>query len=193
MSRHLFTSDLHLGHAHVADLRGFPDVETHDAAVRASIADAVASRDILWILGDVVGPGGEWLDALDWLYCLPCRVRLVLGNHDPAHPMHRRAYSDSGVDLWHAVQWVGTAAQVKIVGRRVMLSHFPYVRDHTDPPRHMQWRLRDEGAWLIHGHTHSTERVSAATREVHVGWDAWRRPLSDSEIAALIAEAEAGR
>ncbi len=54
MSRHLFTSDLHLGHAHVADLRGFPDVETHDAAVRASVADAVASRDAAIATGDPV-------------------------------------------------------------------------------------------------------------------------------------------
>ena len=59
--------------------------------------------------------------------------------------------------------------------------------DHTDPPRYMQWRLPDMGHFLLHGHTHSTEKRTSA-REIHVGWDAWRRMVAEHELAAIIQE-----
>ncbi len=50
----------------------------------------------------------------------------------------------------------------------------------------------DEGAWLLHGHTHlADQRVHLNTagvlRQLHVGWDAWRRPVSLAEVTAILA------
>ena len=56
-----------------------------------------------------------------------------------------------------------------------------------------QWRLRDAGNPVLHGHTHSTEKVSfsaCGTPQLHVGWDAWGRPVRFHEIVALLKGAE---
>lgn len=48
-----------------------------------------------------------------------------------------------------------------------------------------QYRLRDEGRWLLHGHTHQPERIRG--REIHVGLDAWDlAPVNEGTIAKLI-------
>lgn len=188
--RILFTSDLHFGHEKVAALRGFDSVGWHDHEVYKSISDAVTGRqDILWILGDLADRESDWERALSMIGSLPCRKRLVLGNHDPAHPMHqwaeRYAQKLSGV-----FEWWGTLGQTRVVGKRVMVSHFPYHRDREGTaPRYLSWRPRDEGLWLLHGHTHGNEKGTPESREVHVGWDAWRRPVMDHEISAIMDSA----
>ena len=70
------------------------------------------------------------------------------------------------------------------------LSHFPYTGDHGED-RYPQWRLPDLLVPLIHGHTHGPEKVTrtpAGTLQIHVGIDAWRRPVAEHEIVDLIKE-----
>lgn len=200
MSRHLFTSDLHLGHGRVAALRGYRYDAEHDEAVCEALAAHVGPDDVLWVLGDLVGSSRDQAYALALLSMLPGRKRLVLGNHDPAHPANRNAWKHTAA-LAEVFEWWGTAARTKVGGREVVLSHFPYHRDRGEP-RFLQWRLPNRGAWLLHGHTHGTERATVeparygerlrypASREVHVGWDAWRRPVADYEVADLMAAHE---
>jgi calcineurin-like phosphoesterase family protein len=183
-----FTSDLHLGHRLVAEKRGFATVEEHDATIAERWRERVRPSDVVYVLGDIAASAP--FEALAILSELPGRKRLILGNHDRAHPMHRNAHR------WHdvytsplltpegivdgAFESIAQSARISVGGIRVLLSHFPYERDR-DEPRHMQWRLRDEGMPLLHGHTHGTERLTvteiepeARTRvEVHVGLDAW--------------------
>ena len=47
-----FTSDLHLGHVHVAELRGFESVAEHDQALINYWNAVVSSGDDVWVLGD---------------------------------------------------------------------------------------------------------------------------------------------
>lgn len=191
-----FTSDLHLGHRKVADLRGFDSTDAHDAAIATAWADRVRPDDVVWVLGDLAV--GRPLHALDVLASLPGRKRLVLGNHDYAHPgIYRDAWK------WHALyarvfDLVAPFARARVMGREVALSHFPYHRDRGEV-RHVQWRLPDQGLPLLHGHTHGTERLTvtpwfdpedSATVEVHVGLDAWDlAPVDDATVAALLADA----
>ena len=62
--------------------------------------------------------------------------------------------------------------------------------DHTDAPRFAQYRLPDEGRWLLHGHTHiADQRIHG--RQIHVGLDAWDLrpvPLGEIEDAVRLAE-----
>ena len=47
--------------------------------------------------------------------------------------------------------------------------------------------LEDSGDWLLHGHTHlHTETHAELPRQIHVGWDAWRKPVCESEILRLM-------
>jgi calcineurin-like phosphoesterase family protein len=202
-----FTSDLHLGHRKAAEHRGFSDVTLHDYAIQRRWADVVRDDDAVWVLGDLAASSPA--HALGILRELPGTKHLVLGNHDQPHPMHRDAHLRLGkyLDVFASVS---TAARRRVNGTEVLLSHFPYHRDRGEV-RHTQWRLRDEGRWLLHGHTHGPERVTLSnrrqlwtaperpgepghvtnlvTREIHVGVDAWDlTPVSLDTIAQLIKE-----
>lgn len=193
-----FTSDLHFGHRKVAALRGFGEHETateaHDEALLARWHDAVREDDVVFVLGDVSAGGRTGTEhALGLLDLLPGRKRLIAGNHDPVHPMNREAHKWSAA-FAEVFEFVAPFARVKVLGREVVLSHFPYYRDRGEP-RYLQWRLRHEGVPLLHGHTHGEERLTVSpfsgphgpTVEVHVGADAWGlSPVSDAEVADLL-------
>ena len=92
-------------------------------------------------------------------------------------------------------------ARVKLAGRSVLLSHYPYsgsgsegIDDETGQPRsverYTQYRLTDTGDPLLHGHTHGKETLHfslAGTPQVHVGMDAWDMELvSQYEVEKLL-------
>ena len=194
MSTKYFTSDLHFGHKKVAGLRGYDDVLKHDIAIRDTLKETLKPEDELFILGDLVGRADAWHWALLLVRSIPLRaVHLIAGNHDPVHPASSKFgdYMQSGLRTFDTI---APFRRVRIAkGEHAMLSHFPYTRERGGAdPRWLQWRLRDEGALLLHGHTHEATRVNPGGREIHVGWDAWERPVSLEEIRALAPEARAG-
>lgn len=187
MAEVYFWSDLHFGHEMVARLRGYDTVMAHDAALYGRMRDRLSKGDQLWLLGDLAL--SRWRDALCMLDQLKVETRaelhLILGNHDKPHPLYRDSHKHlrTYMDTFESVQ---TMARRKIAGQSVMLSHFPYTGDHTETHRHLQYRLRDAGSWLIHGHVHSAERWDG-DRQIHVGVDAWRDgPVPLSEIQAIM-------
>lgn len=177
-----FTSDLHIGHRLVAGTRGFDAADEHDAALAAEWRSRVRHSDHVWVLGDLAVSSPA--RALGWIADLPGIKHLVSGNHDKCHPMHRDAHNWQRryLEVFASVQ---PFARRKIAGLDVLLSHFPYLVDREEP-RYMQYRLRDEGAWLLHGHLHVAERTTSE-REIHVGVDAWElAPVSLDTIASRI-------
>lgn len=75
MSNDVFViADLHFGHAKVAALRGFADVELHNAAIIAAWNRVVSKRDVVYVLGDVF--------RLEPVIELNGTKKLALGNHD---------------------------------------------------------------------------------------------------------------
>lgn len=185
-----FTSDSHFRHVFVANLRGFAGRDEHDDAVIDTWNSVVKPSDMVWHLGDV-GLGSE-TDILSQVARLNGIKHLVTGNHDLPWPGHRdaRKHQRRWLEVFESVQ---AFAKTRIGGRTVLLSHMPYLGggDHTFEERFTQFRLPDEGTWLVHGHTHQTDRLDGP-RSVHVGLDAWGlRPASDEEVMQLIKAAEA--
>lgn len=178
MSKRHFTSDLHLGHAFVAGDRGFASPAEHDEAVFDGWRSTVAKRDVVFVLGDIILSD---LDAnLERIASLPGAKHLILGNHDAAHPRHRNAYRHQRRYL-SAFDSVSTTMSLRISGRTVALSHYPYSGDHTGTEdRDMQWRLRDEGLPLIHGHVHDEWAING--RQFNVGIDHHPKPASEEQI-----------
>lgn len=177
-----FTSDLHLGHRFVAGLRGFDSADEHDEAIVKRWKHHVTDGDDVWVLGDLAASSPD--AALEIIGSLPGRKHLISGNHDKVHPMHRDAHKHQRkyLEVFESVQ---PFARRKIGEHYVLLSHFPYSTDR-DEPRYVQYRLRDEGMYLLHGHTHSSEVVTSA-REFHVGVDAWDLyPVSLETIHAIM-------
>ena len=189
-----FTSDLHLRHARLVEIRGFgAEIDAHDESILDAMGAAVGSGDQLWILGDVTVGGRA---AEDWaLRALHefsrkrnVELHLIPGNHDSCHPMaNRNSHLRQRVflDTFASVQLF---ARRKVAGRTVLLSHFPYTGDHTEEDRGVKYRLQDGGDWLLHGHTHQSAVLDPAVhpRQIHVGWDSWRRPVHVDEVAEII-------
>ncbi|WP_063831996.1 metallophosphoesterase family protein [Nocardia otitidiscaviarum] len=168
-----FTSDLHVGHVRVAELRGFPTTAEHDTELARRWDAAIRPDDHVWVLGDVTGRRGTEPAGLEWIAIRPGTKHLIAGNHDPVHGMHTGAHKAmrAYLDVFATVMQTATR---KISGARVLLSHFPYANDpdgdHTAVLRHLEYRMPDTGQWLLHGHTHSP--IQQRGRQLHVGVDA---------------------
>lgn len=197
-----FTADLHIGHKLMAHHRAAaaticapwesPEIDAfvidwHDRALAANWDALVGPDDLVWVLGDISAGGARaQRGALEWLAARPGRKRLIAGNHDGCHPLHRDSHKWQPEYLW-VFETVQSAGRIRAGGVSVLLSHFSYSSDHTAEARYNQWRLRDEGELLIHGHIHSPERRNG--RELHVGVDAWElKPVAAQSIEQLIAD-----
>ena len=193
MSEIWFTSDTHLGHKKVAELRGFEDTDEHDAFLAARWDKRVRDDDEVWVLGDIAL--GGWATRIEWFAQRPGIKHLVLGNHDRAHPLNKNAHDHLRyfLDYFKTVQ---TIANVRYKGGVYLSSHFPYdgegaTREDAEQ-RHTQWRPRDEGATLFHGHVHDSvkfRRSQAGSPMVHVGLDAWNlSPVNINDAIGAIKE-----
>lgn len=189
MSSVWLTSDLHFGHTKVAELRGFRDFQEHDDYIVAKWRRMVDEGDEIWVLGDISSGGSEsQLRALATLRSLPGHKRLVAGNHDSVHPMHGRkplAWMQFYRDVF---EYICSEASLSVEGEKLRLSHFPTMADHTESPRYMEWRPPHGDHWILHGHTHEKQMLTAE-REIHVGLDAWAfKPVNLGQIGKMIRD-----
>lgn len=189
MSTVLVTADLHLGHERVIEIRGYPTAAEHDDAIEDAWRAAVRPDDIVWVLGDLCLSHLE--NTLDRIATWPGRKRLIAGNHDACHPMHRHAPKTLPRYL-RTFEYVSTVATARHAGQTVLLSHFPYVGggDHFDTERYPQWRLVDYGGLLLHGHGHTRgTRRRTGPRSLDIGLDAWHAPIPLHQALEELAHA----
>lgn len=193
------TSDLHLGHAKVAAARRFDTIDHHDRVILNTMSKLVGPGNDLWVLGD----GALGKNKAGRLRALPGalpdrRLHLVLGSHETIHPGNS-TFADRTPWL-ETFDSIDTFAWLRHNGIQVLLSHFPYDGDNEDSDegvkdRFEQWRLRDRGQVLAHGHTHSHRAVTASywgTPQIHGGLDAWNlKPVPLSLVVNLANGARA--
>lgn len=193
MSRIHFWSDLHLGHAFVAGLRGFEDTnpeftasEFHDEHIRKVWDKHIKDKDHVWLLGDISGGRNEEY-ALDLIADLPGHKHLISGNHDSVSSIHRGSWKRQArfLEVFESVQ---DFARLKVHGVDFLLSHYPYAGagDHKDVERYTEYRLTDVGHPLVHGHVHGAwdyELTSSGTPMMNVGVDHWfDRPANLEDV-----------
>jgi len=189
-------SDPHLGHEFMAQLRGYGSVENHDRAVLQNLRRMVRDGDTVWWLGDIAF--GNWQANLQAIETIPGTHRLIIGNHDRCAPGRSNATAHQG--NYHRVfVSISQFEQISYNGQSFMLSHYPYdanVFDHdkkTDVDRFAQFRLRDLGVPVIHGHTHNPEQVSFSSRgtpQFNVALEATKmKPVTIASIWNLWQEA----
>jgi len=195
-----FTSDLHLGHRNIVDYarRPFRDTDEMAEHLIGRWHATVTDRDEVWVLGDLVM--GRLDQTMALLDRLPGQVILVPGNHDrcwvgwphakdPAKNAAkldewRRRYLDQGV-----AEIIDAPVTVDISETKVRVHHFPFAGggDHSREERYEEWRLADDGSWLLCGHVHDLFRQRG--RQINVGVDAWGGELvSSDELAELISQ-----
>lgn len=178
MSNVFYAADTHFNHAFVAGTRNFESAEAHDEALIERFNSEVRKRDHLWILGDLCM--GSLTEGLKQASRLNGIKHLVLGNHDAGHPMHKKSHNYQRRYL-EVFESVSLHEQHIVDGHKVNLSHFPYRGDHKPDDRHTQWRLRDEGLPLIHGHVHGEWLVSG--HQFNVGVDHDMEPVHRDIVA----------
>jgi calcineurin-like phosphoesterase family protein len=203
MTQRFFTSDPHIGHRLVSGLRGFwneqfvdgkpfePDTAAHDAALAANWDAVVGKNDTVFILGDIAMNPRK--GAFDWFRERPGIKHLISGNHDVVHPLHT-AHLKAQRE-WHALgifDSINSQGSVKIDGQKVLLSHFPYEGEgeREGPDRYTEWRFRNEGFPLLHGHEHKKDIFNPAVpNQFHVGVDSHALQLvPESRIVSWLRE-----
>jgi calcineurin-like phosphoesterase family protein len=144
----------------------------------------VGKDDIVIIVGDVFFCGSQKANAI--MKRLNGKKILVTGNHDGSFTN----MMNCGFDF------VCEKMIMKIAGQEVLISHYPYKHHwfknfiskyilRRKMPRYMDRRPVNRGGWLIHGHTHSTEKLKG--KMIHVGCTAWDyKPVSISTIESII-------
>lgn len=157
--------------------------------------EVVEPEDIVYHLGDIAM--GTIVDSLPKVARLNGYKVAVLGNHD--RPFMRMNKSDE-IQWWERyeeffdVVWNWYGIYITEGEEVFRLSHFPFTGDHTPEDRHVEHRPVDSGIPLIHGHTHSTDRLTFSakgTPQVHVGQDAWDyRPVSLGDVLHLIRKSQ---
>ena len=192
MGNTYFTADLHLAHEKVSAIRGYDDWVEHDNVILDHLRDTLKPRDTLWILGDVMGSGSDRDYALGMLGQVGretgATLRLVSGNHDTSHSMHRRAHREAP-KYYPYFTSVQDFARIRYNNSDVLLSHFPYQGsgDRGASERYTQYRLPNMGLPLIHGHTHQdSPTVAHRPNQVCVSWDAWGRIASLDEVMKML-------
>lgn len=183
MSNIFYHSDWHFNHEFVAETRGFASAAEHDDWLITNINSVVGKRDHIWMLGDL--NMGSLSRALPLVNNVNGTKHLVLGNHDAAHPMHSRSHTHLRRYL-EVFDTVSLHEQHDFGGVKVKLSHFPYFGDHKEVDRYSDWRLRDTGQYLLHGHVHKEWAISG--RQINVGVDFHPTPVSRQEAAQMIEE-----
>lgn len=188
MNATFYTADLHAGHLLVMELRGYHSFDEYHLALQSRWNAVVSPVDDVWVNGDAaLGNREQTLRVFDRLHGTK---HLISGNHDHCWGGYKNSWICQSLYLRHFAS-VQDFAVHRFGGHRVLLSHFPYAGGHTAEDRYSQFRLRNEGAWLLHGHTHSAEQQTSA-REIHVGLDAWNlAPVSQDTILAIIQAQEA--
>lgn len=118
--------------------------------------------------------------------------------------IHRNGYKQQRrwLEVFESVQ---DYTRVRLYGRNVLMSHYPYARSGDGPERpgarYMEWRLPDTGKGLIHAHTHqSTPHMNMPakvrtmfgvvdtgsrldTQQMCVSWDVRRGLATEQELS----------
>ena len=156
--------------------------------------ETVAPNDHVYHLGDVAL--GSFVDSIQYVKRLAGIKLLVPGNHDRVSsvesPARQERFRPAYDDVFDMLLSELETIQLVPDGPLISLSHYPYDGDSHTEDRFSALRPPDNGRILLHGHTHSKEKISRSakgTLQIHVGVDAWNFfPASEHSIIKLIKE-----
>lgn len=179
-----FTSDLHFNHANIIEYcdRPFSGVTEMNEALIDNWNSTVNDDDTVYVLGDVCM--GKIEDSLALLPRLKGFKRLIPGNHDRCWVGNGNKHK-AWIARYEAVGFNITAERhITHNGYFFLLDHFPYHGDSGPEERYEEFRPKDTGCWLLHGHVHDAWAVNG--RQINVGVDVNNyRPISLDDLVKL--------
>lgn len=184
------SSDHHFNHKNIIRFcnRPFTSLWHMNADMVAGHNAIVAPDDVFLALGDLAL--GDFEEALDFASQLNGVKYLMPGNHDRVSSAMAKnpEYAERFQTLYEAAGFTvlpETGVTVDIAGRRIALSHYPYIGDHTENDRHAALRPKDDGLPLLHGHIHNTRRIDGRMFNVGVDVNGFT-PVSEKQILAFL-------
>lgn len=176
------TSDPHWDHTKIIeyDKRPFTDLEHMQREMIARHNAIVAKEDT------VINAGDFSLSEKTVPVILPYlngKHTLVCGNHDKPHACHKKA--EAAKRRYLVYGFVDVLQQMRM--EPFLICHLPYAGDSKEIERYSQWRPKDTGGWLLHGHVHDLWKVKG--RMINVGVPVWDyAPIQFETLLALMEE-----
>jgi calcineurin-like phosphoesterase family protein len=200
-----FTSDQHFGHAGLlakGHRVGFSSIEEMEEEIVRRHNEVVMPQDEVWHLGDlslILKHAERVVPRLRGI------KRLVPGNHDGCHAMHRKGWKEMA--RYRKMGFEDVLERVVLsdgmFNGKVLLSHLPMgEEDSTHKARYQAWRptpslLRESGCKaLLHGHVHNLWKVNVlgGFPMINVGVDVWEfAPVTAKALAQEIRQLERGQ
>jgi len=187
-----FTSDAHIGHDNILQFtnRKFDNIQDMNYEIIRRWNSVVKENDVVYILGDHIWNTVKSKAYKEFNNKLNGQKILIIGNHDKVTEIQA---------LNLGFRYACREATIRIAGQYVKLSHYPYrygfwkeLRQRLKvffsfkkyKPSHRGKRPRNDGAWLLHGHTHSESKTHPEYKYMyHVGMDAHNLyPVSAGQI-----------
>lgn len=181
-----FTSDLHIGHEGIIKYckRPFANVDEMNNSLITNWNGVVYEHDIVFVLGDL--SLCSYSDFVNVTKELRGKKILIQGNHDK---YSHGQYNKAGFTVYQELK-------IKMFGKMIRLSHFPYAYSWYKRPFVFKSELRFmdkrpskiKNEILLHGHTHTKLKLHAGNM-IHVGVDAWNyTPVSSKQIESIISK-----
>jgi calcineurin-like phosphoesterase family protein len=179
-----FTSDTHFFHENILKYcdRPFDDTSHMNEDIIERWNAVVSPDDTVWHLGDFAFKTGQKREEVQKILArLNGDIILIKGNHEnPKHLPH----FDFKMVLEYTTLTLGD--------KRFKLAHFPYpwgrtAKDLRERPSCKTEPENDPNTGemypLLCGHVHETWAMEKGC--LNVGWDIWKRPLSEAEVLRL--------
>ncbi len=181
-----FTSDQHFNHFNILGYcnRPFSSIEEMNHEMIRRYNEVVSPEDTVYHLGDfafkenVVAPILSRLNGTK---------HLIAGNHDSCFSKHSKYKKSILKYIEYGFASVQERMEIKIGDRTFLMCHLPFIKEDDADQRYPDYRPKNEGQWLLHGHVH--EKWLFRNRMINVGVDQWNfYPVSEGKIADLVAE-----
>lgn len=189
-----FSSDHHYFHENIIKYcnRPFGSVAHMNQELTRRWNEIVQPEDFVYYLGDFSLGRIEVVEPI--VKSLNGKKLLISGNHDRAHPTNKKPtpiarYIEAGfIDVV-----LETTIDLTLNGRpqKVKLCHLPYapLADEEVDRRYLNYRPKDEGQLLLHGHVHCSWLVDVKRKMFNVGVDLHNYyPWSVEDIEAVMRE-----
>lgn len=187
-----FMADPHLGHnkPFVWEVRGYSSASHHTDSIIETVNKYVRHGDILFILGDLcLNTDKLQLDSyLDRIQCQ--NLWCLWGNHNNPHEkaIYRPERDKLTIKLvnwvypvtYKNMTYIGHYHECVVNGQFIVMSHYPF----------QVWNESHRGSWCLCGHSHgslaTTRPESNYGKILDVGWDIFKKPMSFTDIKAIM-------
>lgn len=186
-------ADLHFGHENVLKYEPIRSklgntVEEMDAALIKRWNSIVSKEDHVYINGDV--SFYDQHETKEILALLNGHKHLIVGNHD-FHFTHTKLL---GLGFSSVQNELKLRLSKDVT---VKMSHFPYLEDSSESFEKGKYDMfrpkKEEGVWLIHGHSHSKgTKFNPTLKSICVSCELWNfNPINLDNLVNMIRKEEA--